>query len=52
MILMYHKVDIITPTTWWVTPADLEQHISRLGARNSCIGRLHLNQRPGRHHIR
>ncbi len=33
MILMYHKVDIITPTTWWVTPADLEQHISRLGAR-------------------
>ena len=33
MILMYHKVDIITPTIWWVTPQDLERHIESLGDR-------------------
>jgi len=30
MILMYHKVDIITPTIWWVSPADLARHIEGL----------------------
>jgi peptidoglycan/xylan/chitin deacetylase (PgdA/CDA1 family) len=30
MILMYHKVDIITPTIWWVTPGDLNRHIANL----------------------
>lgn len=33
MILMYHKVDIITPTIWWVTPRDLERHICSLKQR-------------------
>lgn len=30
MILMYHKVDIVTPTLWWVTPADLERQLDTL----------------------
>ena len=30
MILMYHKVDIVTPTIWWVTPGDLDQHLTML----------------------
>lgn len=30
MILMYHKVDIITPTLWWVTPDDLERQLDTL----------------------
>ncbi|MBX3438089.1 MAG: polysaccharide deacetylase family protein, partial [Planctomycetaceae bacterium] len=33
MILMYHKVDIITPTIWWITPADLNRHLSHLKHR-------------------
>jgi peptidoglycan/xylan/chitin deacetylase (PgdA/CDA1 family) len=33
MILMYHKVDIITPTIWWVTPLDLDRHITNLKQR-------------------
>lgn len=34
MILMYHKVDIITPTMWWLTPGDLDRHITNLRQRN------------------
>lgn len=30
MILMYHKVDIVTPTLWWVTPGDLERQLDAL----------------------
>lgn len=30
MILMYHKVDIITPTIWWVTAEDLDRHLTLL----------------------
>jgi peptidoglycan/xylan/chitin deacetylase (PgdA/CDA1 family) len=30
MILMYHKVDIVTPTVWWLTPGDLARHIEGL----------------------
>lgn len=30
MILMYHKIDIITPTIWWVTPGTLRKHIMAL----------------------
>jgi peptidoglycan/xylan/chitin deacetylase (PgdA/CDA1 family) len=33
MILMYHKVDIITPTIWWVTPGDLDRHVTNLKHR-------------------
>lgn len=33
MILMYHKVDIFTPSPWWVTPEDLERHLSTLANR-------------------
>ena len=33
MILMYHKIDIITPTIWWVTPLAFEQQIERLKER-------------------
>ncbi len=33
MILMYHKVDIITPTIWWVKPGDLRRHLENLGPR-------------------
>lgn len=33
MILMYHKVDIITPTIWWVTPDDLDRHLGALQQR-------------------
>lgn len=30
MILMYHKVDVVTPTDWWVTPGDLRRHLDLL----------------------
>ena len=30
MILMYHKVDIVTPTIWWITPQDLDRQICSL----------------------
>ena len=30
MILMYHKVDIVTPTIWWVTPGSLLRHIEQM----------------------
>jgi peptidoglycan/xylan/chitin deacetylase (PgdA/CDA1 family) len=30
MILMYHKVDIVVPTIWWLTPGDLARHIEGL----------------------
>ena len=30
MILMYHKIDIITPTIWWVSPRDFRRHLSEL----------------------
>jgi hypothetical protein len=33
MILMYHKVDIITPTIWWITPGDLDRHLTSLKHR-------------------
>jgi peptidoglycan/xylan/chitin deacetylase (PgdA/CDA1 family) len=33
MILMYHKVDVIAPTIWWVTPEDLDRHLTLLGDR-------------------
>ncbi len=33
MILMYHKVDIVTPTMWWVTPSDLRSQIGDLKER-------------------
>jgi peptidoglycan/xylan/chitin deacetylase (PgdA/CDA1 family) len=33
MILMYHKVDVVTPTLWWVTPEDLERHLTSLSNR-------------------
>jgi peptidoglycan/xylan/chitin deacetylase (PgdA/CDA1 family) len=33
MILMYHKVDLITPTIWWITPADLERQIASLAGK-------------------
>ena len=33
MILMYHKVDHITPTPWWVTPAALVRHLQELQGR-------------------
>ena len=33
MILMYHKVDIVTPTMWWVTPADLDRQLDALRDR-------------------
>lgn len=33
MVLMYHKVDLITPSPWWVTPEDLERHLSALANR-------------------
>lgn len=36
MILMYHKVDIITPTIWWVTPDDLDRQIKCLKHREFC----------------
>ncbi len=33
MILMYHKVDIVAPTMWWVTPADLDRQLDALRDR-------------------
>jgi peptidoglycan/xylan/chitin deacetylase (PgdA/CDA1 family) len=33
VILVYHKVDIIAPTMWWVTPADLDRQLSELRTR-------------------
>jgi peptidoglycan/xylan/chitin deacetylase (PgdA/CDA1 family) len=33
MILMYHKVDIIQPTVWWVTPAALRRQLRELDGR-------------------
>ena len=30
MILLYHKIDIITPTIWWLTPGNLRRHIMGL----------------------
>jgi peptidoglycan/xylan/chitin deacetylase (PgdA/CDA1 family)/predicted O-methyltransferase YrrM len=33
MILMYHKVDVIAPTIWWVTPEELDAHLTILGDR-------------------
>lgn len=33
MILMYHKVDIVTPTMWWVTPDALARQLEELHDR-------------------
>jgi peptidoglycan/xylan/chitin deacetylase (PgdA/CDA1 family) len=33
MILMYHKVDIIAPTVWWVTADRFAQHLTQLQSR-------------------
>lgn len=33
MILMYHKIDKITPTKWWVTQNTLIRHIDALGGK-------------------
>lgn len=33
MILMYHKVDIITPSLWWVTAATFARQLEQLGDR-------------------
>lgn len=33
MILMYHKVDQITPTQWWVTAQDLQRNINEIKDR-------------------
>lgn len=33
MILVYHKVDIITPTIWWLTAGDLDRHLSSFANR-------------------
>ena len=30
MILMYHKVDVVAPTIWWVTPADLARQLDEV----------------------
>jgi peptidoglycan/xylan/chitin deacetylase (PgdA/CDA1 family) len=30
---MYHKVDLITPTIWWITPEDLARHLRHLEGR-------------------
>ena len=34
MILMYHKVDIIAPTIWWVTVGAFARQLSQLQSRN------------------
>jgi peptidoglycan/xylan/chitin deacetylase (PgdA/CDA1 family) len=33
MILAYHKIDIICPTLWWVTPAALARQLAELANR-------------------
>jgi peptidoglycan/xylan/chitin deacetylase (PgdA/CDA1 family) len=33
MILMYHKVDLITPTVWWVSAATFAKHMDALRDR-------------------
>jgi peptidoglycan/xylan/chitin deacetylase (PgdA/CDA1 family) len=33
MILSFHKIDIITPSRWWLTPKDFESQIERLNER-------------------
>ena len=33
MILMYHKVDLIAPTMWWVTPRALRRQLRELDGR-------------------
>ena len=33
MILMYHKVDLVTPTGWWISPGDLTRHLEGLKHR-------------------
>lgn len=33
MILMYHKVDLVTPTIWWVSPQDLDRQLAALKDR-------------------
>lgn len=33
MILMYHKVDVIAPSIWWVTPRDFERQMQELSSR-------------------
>jgi peptidoglycan/xylan/chitin deacetylase (PgdA/CDA1 family) len=33
MILMYHKVDLISPTTWWVSAATFANQMDALAAR-------------------
>ena len=30
MIAMYHKIDIITPTIWWITPRNLLRQINEM----------------------
>lgn len=34
MILMYHKVDVITPTLWWVSVATFERQLAALASRD------------------
>lgn len=33
MILMYHKVDLVAPTTWWVTAQDFDRQLEELRGR-------------------
>lgn len=33
MILMYHKVDLVSPTTWWVTRRDFQRQLDELADR-------------------
>lgn len=48
MILMYHKVDLITPTIWWVSPGDLERQLASLGDRKF----VYLEDyRPDQNHV-
>lgn len=37
MILMYHKVDIIVPTIWWITPEDLDRQLRILKKRRRIV---------------
>lgn len=37
MILMYHKIDIVTPSRWWVSVARFEQQISQLAKHREFV---------------
>jgi peptidoglycan/xylan/chitin deacetylase (PgdA/CDA1 family) len=34
---MYHKVDIVTPTVWWVTPGDLARQLEQVASRRRFV---------------